>query len=402
MDIGPILKKIIKLMNNIYLVAFCFFLLFSCQEDNKGKLKLLEELKQTQISHLTSQQKLDSVILALQEVKNIKTHFPLDNLGEKFNKCKKSVYLIICKVGNEVAMGSAFAINKNGLCLSNFHVFNGAEKAIAIDFENNKYEIDLTNISNYDKNLDYVLFHISNPKISPLTIATELPQIGDQCFAIGNPEGLQLTLSDGIISGYRGNDTLIQTTAEITHGSSGGPLFNTLGEVIGITSSGMGEANLNFAININMIMNNLSEYASTQTIEPESKILNSENSNIANKTEIIEKYYLNLLSQNYEILSEMYESQLARFFSNYNVNKEVAINDHRNYYSRWSVVDYDLKDTKCSYSNSGNEVLFESIISLTIQKKSNGQLKKFLLKSFITLNSQNKISSIYEEVISKN
>lgn len=77
-------------------------------------------------------------------------------------------------------------------------------------------------------------------------------------FAIGNPKGLESTLSTGIVSSIRSSDHLIQTTAEITHGSSGGPLFNMKGEVIGITSAGLGEANLNFAVDIRSL--NLSGY----------------------------------------------------------------------------------------------------------------------------------------------
>ncbi len=390
-------------MRNIYLLIY--LLIFTgCQEDSKGKLKLLEELKQTQISHLTSQQKLDSVILALQEVRNVQTHLPVENLGEKFSKCKKSVYLIFCKVGDEVFQGSAFAVNQDGLCLSNFHVFKGAEKAIAVDFENKKYEINLSNIENYDEELDYLFFYINNPNILPLTIANNPPNVGDHCFAIGNPEGLQLTLSDGIISGYRGNDTLIQTTAEITHGSSGGPLFNAIGEVIGITTSGLGEANLNFAININLVMDHLGKSNSRSNIDQASTASQSENDfDIQkDKVQIIEKYYMNLLNQNYDILSEMYENQLDRFFSFHNINKEVAISDHKNYYSRWDVVDYSLTNTKYNISNDGEEILFDSVISLTIRRKSNGLIKQYLLRSFITLNSEYKISSIHEEIISKN
>jgi len=61
---------------------------------------------------------------------------------------------------------------------------------------------------------------------------------------------LSQTLSTGIISGFREDGNLIQTTAEITYGSSGGALFNKRGEVIGMTTSGFGNASLNFAINI--------------------------------------------------------------------------------------------------------------------------------------------------------
>ena len=100
---------------------------------------------------------------------------------------------------------------------------------------------------------DYIVFKVAGNGISfpCLKIAGSLPRVGEDVFAIGAPEGLEQTLSKGIVSAIRGKENcIIQTTAEITHGSSGGPLFNKQGEVIGITSGGMDVANLNFAVNI--------------------------------------------------------------------------------------------------------------------------------------------------------
>jgi serine protease Do len=74
--------------------------------------------------------------------------------------------------------------------------------------------------------------------------------IGENIFAIGSPKGLTNSLTKGTISGFRDNHR-IQIDATIDHGSSGGPLFNERGEVIGITTSGLGTGSeLNFAVNI--------------------------------------------------------------------------------------------------------------------------------------------------------
>ena len=83
-----------------------------------------------------------------------------------------------------------------------------------------------------------------------MKLAKILPKIGEGVFAIGNPEGLEQTLSNGIISSYREDKTYIQTNTAITHGSSGGPLFNMKGEVIGIISLGKQEGSLFFALSI--------------------------------------------------------------------------------------------------------------------------------------------------------
>src|SRR5207253_1777785 len=81
-------------------------------------------------------------------------------------------------------------------------------------------------------------------------------QVGEEVVAIGNPLSLESTVSNGIVSGIRAvkedSDKYLQITAPISPGSSGGPLFNTAGEVIGITTLHLkGGENLNFAIPIN-------------------------------------------------------------------------------------------------------------------------------------------------------
>ncbi|MEI6124076.1 MAG: trypsin-like peptidase domain-containing protein [Bacteroidota bacterium] len=79
------------------------------------------------------------------------------------------------------------------------------------------------------------------------------PVIGENVFAIGNPEGLEKTLSRGIVSNNK-DKNYIQTDTPITHGSSGGPLFNYKGEVVGITTASLGkEGSLFFCINIQKI-----------------------------------------------------------------------------------------------------------------------------------------------------
>lgn len=82
-------------------------------------------------------------------------------------------------------------------------------------------------------------------------------QIGEQILAIGNPYGFENTISDGLISGIReiADFKLLQITAPVSPGSSGGALFNMKGEVIGITSIGSqwNAQNLNFAIPINTL-----------------------------------------------------------------------------------------------------------------------------------------------------
>ncbi|MBU4288556.1 MAG: S1C family serine protease, partial [Proteobacteria bacterium] len=78
-------------------------------------------------------------------------------------------------------------------------------------------------------------------------------RVGERVVVIGNPKGLENTVADGLVSAIRevNGTKMLQISAPITHGSSGGAMFNSRGEVVGITSLGLGEANLNFAVAIN-------------------------------------------------------------------------------------------------------------------------------------------------------
>jgi S1-C subfamily serine protease len=99
-------------------------------------------------------------------------------------------------------------------------------------------------------------------KVEDLVAAAVSPRmsdtltVGERVYAIGAPEGLELSLSDGLVSGFRQVDgrKVIQTTAPISHGSSGGGLFDSKGMLIGITSFFLGDSqNLNFAIPVENI-----------------------------------------------------------------------------------------------------------------------------------------------------
>lgn len=193
----------------------------------------------------------------------------IDNLTQKFELNKQSVLLIYTANDTSGAQGTAFLIGPDGLALSNYHVFENSTGAVAYDYQHNKFnDISIIYSNPY---LDYIIFRVNGCKLPHLNVATKQPLIGESCFAIGNPKGLELTLSIGIISGYRDNDDLIQTTTEITNGSSGGPLFNRDGDVIGVTTFTIGQAaNLNFALNLIKI--NLNDNANNTTITPENVV----------------------------------------------------------------------------------------------------------------------------------
>ena len=163
-----------------------------------------------------------------------------------------SVVLLMMEDENRqpISLGSGFFI-REGIIATNLHV---VEKAISgyakIVGQETKHDIE--GIVGIDSERDLVLLYVSSavaPSLSPGD--SDKVSIGDEVYVIGNPQGLEGTFSQGIISGIRkiGTDKLLQITAPVSPGSSGGPVLDTRGKVIGVAVATFKEGqNLNFAI----------------------------------------------------------------------------------------------------------------------------------------------------------
>jgi serine protease Do len=155
------------------------------------------------------------------------------------------------------SLGSGFIISTDGYILTNAHVVDRAEE-IKVQLDGHK-TFDAT-VKGVDSKLDLALLKIETSEALPtvtLGNSDEL-KIGEWVMAIGNPFGLEQTVTVGIVSakgrviGAGPYDNFIQTDASINPGNSGGPLFNTQGEVIGInTAIVAGGQGIGFAIPIN-------------------------------------------------------------------------------------------------------------------------------------------------------
>ncbi len=139
--------------------------------------------------------------------------------------------------------GSGFILDKQGHILTNHHVVEGAQLVEVTLHDKHKYKAAVVGD---DPNHDLALLQIQNvPNLQPATLAESSSLIvGQQVYAIGNPFGFSGTMTRGIISAIRsiampsGNkiEDAIQTDASVNPGNSGGPLLNSRGEVIGITT----------------------------------------------------------------------------------------------------------------------------------------------------------------------
>lgn len=147
--------------------------------------------------------------------------------------------------------GSGFIVRENGVIVTNFHVIDGAHY-LGVKIHNKDIHV-VTGIIDINPDIDFAIIKIDAKNLPVVNLGnSQEVEVGSKIVAIGSPEGLTNTISDGIISGKRqmGNHSRFQITAPIAPGSSGGVLLNMYGEGIGITTSGMGTGNLNFAIPI--------------------------------------------------------------------------------------------------------------------------------------------------------
>ncbi|RMH51588.1 MAG: DegQ family serine endoprotease [Zetaproteobacteria bacterium] len=173
------------------------------------------------------------------------------------------------------ALGSGFIISRDGYILTNNHVIEGADEIMV----KLKDETELpAKVIGTDAKLDVALIKVEGHNFRPVTMGdSDKLRVGDWVVAIGNPFGLEQTVTAGIVSakgrviGAGPYDNFIQTDAAINPGNSGGPLFNIEGEVIGINTSIItrsgGSNGIGFAIPINLARSVLDDLKRTGHVE---------------------------------------------------------------------------------------------------------------------------------------
>jgi S1-C subfamily serine protease len=151
--------------------------------------------------------------------------------------------------GREVSLGSGFFL-PDGRIATNRHVVEGATRMRAKGL--NDRELGTADYAEaVGRTADLAILPRIGAPPATLPLATRLPEAGEGVVVIGAPEGLSNTVSTGIVSAIRRvqGRTLVQISAPISHGSSGGPVLNMRGEVIGVSVSELSEGqNLNFAV----------------------------------------------------------------------------------------------------------------------------------------------------------
>ena len=176
--------------------------------------------------------------------------------SEIFEKNSSAVFKIHTSTGYQGFQGSGFFISSNGIAVSNYHVFQGTAVGYEDIILSDGRTYKVTEVYHKSEENDFIIFKVGiNRKVNYIKIANVTPKIGEKIYTIGSPRGLDNTFSSGEISQIRENCKILQISAPIDHGSSGGVLLNSKGEAVGITSGGIDDsgANLNYARNIQLI-----------------------------------------------------------------------------------------------------------------------------------------------------
>lgn len=162
----------------------------------------------------------------------------------------ESLVLVEAQQRKGALFGSGFAVDSERV-VTNSHVCPPSTLSIVVSFASGSGKNYRATVIGRDENNDLLILRVPGLNAKPLQISSREPSIGEPIFVAGNPEGLEGSFSTGNVAAVREfrHTKWIQITAPISHGSSGGPVMDGRGLVIGVTVANLKEGqNLNFAI----------------------------------------------------------------------------------------------------------------------------------------------------------
>jgi S1-C subfamily serine protease len=180
------------------------------------------------------------------------------------------------------ALGSGFVVDKTGHIVTNYHVVEGADE-VTVSFSNR--DTVKAEVVGTDPSSDLAVLRVQTAAsaLTPLPLGnSDNVQVGDPVVAIGNPFGLDRTVTAGIVSALQRLitapnqftiDHVIQTDAPINHGNSGGPLINARGQVIGVNTqietgdSATGNVGIGFSVPSNTVKDVVAQILKTGRVE---------------------------------------------------------------------------------------------------------------------------------------
>lgn len=180
------------------------------------------------------------------------------SLMEIVEQAEPSVFMVKTydRNGKSIGQGTGFFIESSGVGVSNYHVFENGKSWKVQTMDGKRYNVE--KIISQSEAFDYIIFQVGTQHVSYLPLSATMPKKGEDIVVLGNPRGLESTVTRGIVSSIRNfrkqEDALIQIDAAISPGSSGSPVMNMKGEVVGIATMKVDKCeNCNFAFNIDML-----------------------------------------------------------------------------------------------------------------------------------------------------
>ena len=195
--------------------------------------------------------------------------------------------------------GTGFALN-NGYIVTNYHVIENA-KTIKIQGVGGNFSIQYNaKVVASDKNNDLALLRVSDSRFTgfgtiPYRVNTATSEVGEDIFVLGYPltstMGDEIKLTTGVISsksGFQGDVSLYQISAPVQPGNSGGPLFDSKGNIIGVVSAKhLGAENVGYAIKASYLRNLVESVASTSIIPKTNRVTSP---NLSGKVKAVKNY----------------------------------------------------------------------------------------------------------------
>ncbi len=235
------------------------------QADTQIKISdITESVVQTNKNLMQTNQVLDVKLGSLNQKFNLLKATAGEDFSGIINSSIKSVVTIKTSAGYQ---GTGFMVSREGYLITNAHVLSDSKGKLAklIQTINYKQEKKDALFIGYNGKMDLALLKISGNYTYLKFGDSDNIQIGEKVIAIGNPLGLQFSVSEGIVSaihrpGISGTNVYIQTDAALNPGNSGGPLIDKQGKVIGINNFKIGSGeNLGFALESNQITKTINE-----------------------------------------------------------------------------------------------------------------------------------------------
>jgi len=291
----------------------------------------------------------------------------------------KSAIIEIIAFDNQnrpIKSGTGFFITGDGVAVTNLHVIQGASSLAAMANDGALFAFE--SVLYVPSGVDLAILKFTAHDAQWLKLGrSDSAMEGQRVLVIGNPTGLQGTVSDGLIAAFRENHSMIQITAPISPGSSGSPVLDENGLVIGVaTLQRVDGQNLNFAIAVESVKFALSSLLAeektqqqvAQTAPPTVFFESEKATQPEGSTPDLKKFVRDFVtSGNYSdagVEASFYAEQVD-YFDDGNVSKDFVVSDIRTYNQRWSKRGYRVDGEPAIQVVDGERDIVRAVVTIS-------------------------------------